>query len=157
MSTGPHKVVSDENWSQLMTLASGYLALEDGDVQAAMGRAIAAHAQLIRALKAGRITADLPEGRVTMFVPETGGVALRTERTTTETPADAVPKAMADKLAAMQDLAGAPTVIDEQHDEPTDDRLPGIPPVPPYKSGSNAGEADDPTSEVTVNMRESNS
>ena len=135
MSSAPHKVVSDENWNQLMTLASGYLVLEDGDVQAAMGRAIAAHAQLIRALKAGRITAELPEGRVTMFVPEAGGVALRTER------AEGHPEAgVADRRQQIADLAAAPTLVEG---------LPGIAPVPPYT------EADDPTSEVTVNARES--
>lgn len=142
MSTAPHKVVSDENWSQLMTLASGYLALEEGDVQAAMGRAIAAHAQLIRALKAGRITADLPEGRVTMFVPESGGVALRTER---------IEGTAADLRREAVDLASAPTLVES----PAVDEvpvLPGMAPVPPFTD-----TADDPTTEVTMNARETNS
>ena len=120
MTKPPHKIVSDENWSQLMTLAAGYLALEEGDIQASMARALKAHADLIRAIKNERISADLPGGRVTMFVPETGGVALRTER------------GGADVVRSMLDApteTDAPTQIDAQpepEDLPTE--LPGRPP-----------------------------
>ncbi|MEZ4322919.1 MAG: hypothetical protein R3F61_35970 [Myxococcota bacterium] len=69
--------VSDADWNQLITLASGYLALESGDIQGAMRRALAAHMDLIAALKAEQISVEVDEGRVTMFVPDSGGVALR--------------------------------------------------------------------------------
>ncbi len=74
---GRHRPVSDADWNQLITLASGYLALESGDIQAAMQRALGAHMDLIAALKSEQIVATIPEGTVTMFVPEQGGVALR--------------------------------------------------------------------------------
>lgn len=77
MSKKPHRPVSDSDWNQLITLASGYLSLEGGDVQAAMSRALAAHVQLISSLKAERISTVVADGRVTMFVPPEGGVALR--------------------------------------------------------------------------------
>lgn len=72
--------ISDSDWTQLITLASGFLVLEDGDVKSAMSRALSAHAELIRALKKESIRADLPQGTVTMFVPDEGGVALRLEK-----------------------------------------------------------------------------
>lgn len=80
MASKQHRAVSDADWNQLMTLAAGYLVLEDGDVKAAMARAIAAHTELIRALKAETIQADIASGTVTMFVPDEGGVALRLEK-----------------------------------------------------------------------------
>ena len=85
---GRHRPVSDADWNQLITLASGYLALESGDIQAAMQRALGAHMDLIAALKSGQIVAEIPEGTVTMFVPDEGGVALRLE---TDAPADPDP------------------------------------------------------------------
>lgn len=104
MKKPPHKIVSDENWNQLMTLAAGYLALEEGDIQASMARALRAHADLIRAIKDERISAELPGGTVTMFVPDEGGVALRTAR------------------GGMPGLVDAPTEIDEQ--PPTEEEAP---------------------------------
>lgn len=83
---GRHRSVSDADWNQLITLASGYLALESGDIQAAMQRALAAHMDLISALKAGQISAEIDEGRVTMFVPDSGGVALRLEQSAEDVP-----------------------------------------------------------------------
>lgn len=79
MSKKSHRSVSDADWNQLITLASGFLPLEQGDVKGAMSRALAAHVELIAALKNERISAHVPEGRVTMFVPDEGGVALRLE------------------------------------------------------------------------------
>lgn len=72
--------VSDADWQQLITLAAGFLPLENGDIKAAMTRAVAAHAELIRALKEESISADVGPGRVTLFVPPEGGLAVRTER-----------------------------------------------------------------------------
>lgn len=80
MAAKQHRPVSDADWNQLMTLAAGYLVLEDGDVKAAMARALAAHTELIRALKDERISTEVASGTVTMFVPDEGGVALRLER-----------------------------------------------------------------------------
>jgi hypothetical protein len=113
---GRHRSVSDADWNQLITLASGYLALESGDIQAAMQRALAAHMDLISALKAEQISAEVEEGRVTMFVPEGGGVALRMEAAAMDIPltnpdADEVtlirPQPDADPMAAS--LSDAPT------------------------------------------------
>ncbi len=92
-----HRTVSDADWNQLITLASGYLAIENGDIHAAMRRALAAHVDLITALKTEQITAELDQGRVTMFVPEDGGVALRMDATMspdspTEVALDALPR-----------------------------------------------------------------
>lgn len=89
MSKKPHRPVNDSDWNQLITLASGYLALEQGDVHAAMSRALAAHVKLISALKAETISAEVAEGRVTMFVPEGGGVALRLDPHPKVDPVDA--------------------------------------------------------------------
>lgn len=69
--------LSPQDWEHLLLLASGYLPLTNGDLRAAMSRAIEAHADLISAVKAGTLSAELPEGRVTMFVPQSGGIALR--------------------------------------------------------------------------------
>lgn len=80
MASKQHRAVSDADWNQLMTLAAGYLVLEDGDVKAAMARALAAHTELIKALKAESIQATIPSGTVTMFVPDEGGVALRLDK-----------------------------------------------------------------------------
>lgn len=71
--------LSDQDWAQLITLTSGYLPLVNGDVRRAMSKALAAHQDLIVAAKQEAITAELPEGRVTLFVPEEGGMALRLE------------------------------------------------------------------------------
>ncbi|MCP4228249.1 MAG: hypothetical protein GY773_33280, partial [Actinomycetia bacterium] len=43
----------------------------------AMAMAIKGHSQLINAVKNGTVTAEIAEGRVTLVVPEGGGVALR--------------------------------------------------------------------------------
>lgn len=69
--------LSDTEWSHLLTLAAGYLPLCEGDGREAMARALAAHSDLILAIKQEAITARLPEGEVTMMVPEGGGVALK--------------------------------------------------------------------------------
>lgn len=71
--------LSDQDWSQLITLASGYLPLVNGDVRRAMAKALAAHQDLILAAKQEAIYAELPEGRVTMVVLDEGGIALRIE------------------------------------------------------------------------------
>ncbi len=81
-----HRPISDADWSQLMTLAAGYLLLEDGDIKAAMARALKAHTELIRALKKEAITAEIDGGTVTMFVPEGGGVAIKMERASASEP-----------------------------------------------------------------------
>ncbi len=45
-----------------------------------MSRAITAHADLIRGIKDREVQAHVPDGRITMFVPDGGGVAIRLER-----------------------------------------------------------------------------
>lgn len=73
--------LEQRDWDQLLVVATGYLPLTNGDLKAAMAKAIVAHAELIRAVKAGEVGADLPRGRVTLFVPEQGGLALSFEPT----------------------------------------------------------------------------
>ncbi|MCA9566609.1 MAG: hypothetical protein KC656_02160 [Myxococcales bacterium] len=103
-----HRPISDADWNQLMTLAAGYLVLEDGNVKAAMARALAAHTELIRALKAEAISAEVSQGVVTMFVPEEGGVALRMEKRRPEPPARPV-----------EDPPSLPPRVLAEDDEPT--------------------------------------
>jgi hypothetical protein len=71
--------LQQRDWDQLLIVATGYLPLTNGDLKAAMARAIVAHAGLIEAVKHGEISADLPRGRVSLFVPEGGGLALAFE------------------------------------------------------------------------------
>ena len=45
-----------------------------------MSKALAAHYDLIAAAKQGVISAEVPDGRVTLVVPDNGGLAIKTER-----------------------------------------------------------------------------
>jgi hypothetical protein len=122
---GRHRAVSDADWNQLITLASGYLALESGDIQAAMQRALSAHMDLIAALKSGQISAEIPEGTVTMFVPDEGGVALRLEPANAPDPAEppALPGSAPDAAGAADDggitEVAAPPQLDVEQPGPT--------------------------------------
>jgi len=69
--------LNDRDWDNLMTLASGYLAVTNGDLPKAMAMAIQGHSELIHAVKNGTVSAEIKEGKVTLVVPEGGGVALR--------------------------------------------------------------------------------
>jgi len=71
--------LSDRDWDNLVRLASGYLPLTGGDVRRAMSKALAAHSDLIAAAKEGAISTDTHDGRVTLVVPDGGGVALKLE------------------------------------------------------------------------------
>lgn len=114
MATKQHRAVSDADWNQLMTLAAGYLVLEDGDVKAAMARALAAHTELIRALKDEKISTQVANGTVTMFVPEEGGVALRLER---NTPVEDEDTAVIKPDDATLDSSGSSTYYMDEEDE----------------------------------------
>ncbi len=72
--------LSDRDWDNLLVLASGYLASTGGDARRAMSKALAAHYDLIAAAKQGVISAEVPDGRVTLVVPDNGGLAIKTER-----------------------------------------------------------------------------
>ena len=72
--------LSQRDWDQLLTVAAGYLPMTNGDLHQAMARALSAHAALIRTIRDTGVTADLPRGRVTLFVPDGGGMALAFER-----------------------------------------------------------------------------
>ncbi|MCA9298210.1 MAG: hypothetical protein KDA28_04040 [Phycisphaerales bacterium] len=76
-----------------------------------MQRALAAHMDLISALKAERISAEVDEGRVVMFVPDSGGVALRMEPTSVDVPLSRPPKP-----PPSPEASEAPTVIEPQPD-----------------------------------------
>ncbi len=71
--------LSDRDWDNLLVLAAGYLSLTGGDIRRAMSKALAAHYDLIAGAKAGVITAEVRDGRVTLVVPDSGGLAIRTE------------------------------------------------------------------------------
>lgn len=71
--------LTDRDWDNLLTLAAGYLSSTGGDARRAMAKALAAHHDLIVAAKQGAISADVADGRVTLVVPDGGGMALKTE------------------------------------------------------------------------------
>lgn len=71
--------LTDRDWDNLLTLAAGYLASTGGDARRAMAKALVAHHDLILAAKQGAISADVSDGRITLMVPEGGGMALKTE------------------------------------------------------------------------------
>jgi hypothetical protein len=107
--------LSQGDWDQLLVVASGYLTLCDGDLQAAMSRAIVAHAGLIEAVKKGEIRAELPRGRVELFVPDEGGLALAFEphpRRGTPGGSDARPDTTADAVPL-------PEITLEVHERPS--------------------------------------
>ena len=70
------RTLDQREWDQLLIVAAGYLPMTDGDLKRAMIRAITGHADLIDAIRRGKIEAELPKGRVRLFVPEEGGLAL---------------------------------------------------------------------------------
>ena len=71
--------LSIRDWDNLPVLAAGYLGSTGGDIRRAMSKALAAHYDLISATKQGVISAELPDGRVTLVVQDVGGLAIRTE------------------------------------------------------------------------------
>jgi len=71
--------LSDRDWDNLVRLAAGYLPMTGGDIRKAMAKAMAAHYDLIAAAKEGSISSDISQGRVTLMVPDTGGIALKIE------------------------------------------------------------------------------
>ena len=71
--------LEQRDWDQLLMVASGFLALTNGDLKQAMAKAIAAHSDLIRAVREEGITTHVARGKVTLFVPEEGGIALAFE------------------------------------------------------------------------------
>jgi hypothetical protein len=108
--------LQQRDWDQLLVVASGYLALTGGDLKEAMARAIVAHAGLIEAVKHAEVAAELPRGRVVLFVPEEGGLALAFEphpRRTTPGGADREPAG-----DAYADL-GPPDITLEVHERPS--------------------------------------
>jgi hypothetical protein len=56
--------LSQRDWDQLVVVAAGFLPLTNGDLTAAMARALAAHAELIDNVRRGVVGAELPKGRV---------------------------------------------------------------------------------------------
>jgi hypothetical protein len=64
------------DWDQLLIVAAGFLPLCGGDLKLAMSKAIAAHADLVEAVRAGRIGAELPRGSVRLVAPPDGGLAI---------------------------------------------------------------------------------
>lgn len=73
--------LEQRDWDQLLIVASGYLPLTNGDLREAMAKAIASHSDLIRAVREEGITTHVARGKVTLFVPEDGGIALAFEST----------------------------------------------------------------------------
>jgi hypothetical protein len=64
------------DWDQLLIVAAGFLPQTGGDLTRAMAKAIAAHAELVEAVRQGRVGAELPRGTVRLVVPDDGGLAL---------------------------------------------------------------------------------
>ncbi|MCB9685892.1 MAG: hypothetical protein H6735_12695 [Alphaproteobacteria bacterium] len=107
------RALQQQDWDQLLLVASGFLPLTDGDLVLAMSRAIAAHAKLIEAVKAGTIEAELPRGTVRLFVPEEGGLALAyTARPSEKTPMGS------DRYGDL----GPPDITLEVHERPSSHR-----------------------------------
>ena len=71
--------LSDRDWDNLLVLAAGYLSTTGGDIRRAMSKALAAHYDLIAAATQGVISAEVPDGRATLYVPDSGGLAIKTE------------------------------------------------------------------------------
>ena len=113
----PKKVrpLSQGDWDQLLVVASGYLAICGGDLKEAMARAIVAHAGLIEAVKRGEIAAELPRGRVSLFVPDEGGLALAFEPHPRRTPAGVDRATPSNGGADYADL-GPPDITLEVHE-----------------------------------------
>ena len=72
--------LSEAELLHLVRLASGCLVETDGDVEAAMGLALERHFALIEAIKTREIVSDLGPGNAILYVPESGGLAIRLER-----------------------------------------------------------------------------
>jgi hypothetical protein len=70
------RTLVQREWDQLLIVAAGFLPMTGGDLKLAMSKAIAAHADLIEAIRRGEIDAELPRGSVRLFVPAEGGLAL---------------------------------------------------------------------------------
>jgi hypothetical protein len=77
--------LAQRDWDQLLIVAAGFLPLTNGDLTAAMSRALAAHADLIDNVRRGRIAADLPRGSVKL-VHQDGELLLVYEKRETTDP-----------------------------------------------------------------------
>lgn len=66
------RALAQHDWDQLLIVASGFIALERGDLKAAMARAITAHAALVDAVREGGIRAPMPGGEVHLYADEEG-------------------------------------------------------------------------------------
>lgn len=105
------------DWDQLLVVASGYLTICGGDLKEAMARAIVAHAGLIEAVKRGEISAELARGRVSLFVPEEGGLALAFEPHPRKlTPAGVDPRATPSNGGVDYSDLGPPDITLEVHE-----------------------------------------
>lgn len=72
------------DWDQLLIVAAGFLPSTGGDLKLAMSKAIAAHADLVDAVRQGKIRAELPRGSVRLLVPDDGGLAIAYEPSVAE-------------------------------------------------------------------------
>jgi hypothetical protein len=128
------KPLSQQDWEQLLIIASGYLTLTGGNLDLAMARAIEAHARLIDSVKKGRITTRLGKGSVRLIVPEEGGLALAfdaPERAVTPPP---VPTREAGARPAPSTTTGGPGVVVAAITPlppPLEPTLPMVRPMPP--------------------------
>jgi hypothetical protein len=122
------KPLSQQDWDQLLVIASGYLTLTGGNLDQAMARAIEAHARLIDSVKKGRITTRLGRGTVRLVVPEEGGLALAFEgQERAPTPAPPPPRgSVPAPVAARPDLSG---IAPPPPLEPTPPLLRPVPPA----------------------------
>lgn len=71
--------LAQRDWDQLLVVAAGFLPLTNGDLTAAMSRALVAHADLIDNVRRGKVMAELPRGSVKL-VHQDGELVLIYER-----------------------------------------------------------------------------
>ncbi|MEZ4317701.1 MAG: hypothetical protein R3F61_09355 [Myxococcota bacterium] len=72
--------LSDRQFLHLLKIAAGLLQSTDGDLRKALGIAMVKHQALMRSIREDELVTDLGPGNAVLFVPETGGLALRMER-----------------------------------------------------------------------------
>lgn len=75
-----YRRLDDRQFLQLLRLASGLLQTTDGDLESALSLAIRLHSDLLTGIRERGVRSDLGPGDAILFVPDTGGLAIRTER-----------------------------------------------------------------------------
>lgn len=72
--------LSDRQFLHLLRMAAGLLLHTDGDLERALAMAIRLHQDLLDGIKENGLRSDLGPGDAVLYVPDTGGLAIRLER-----------------------------------------------------------------------------